>query len=99
MLTIASLNNLFIFYHVVFSMNTHALLSSHLRDELINCSNICGADHEDYLRALPEKDQKLIDTLRKKITKGEEPWHPLTRRYLARLLFDVSGILLCQIVL
>ncbi|KAI5067430.1 hypothetical protein GOP47_0017958 [Adiantum capillus-veneris] len=71
-------------------MNTHALVSSHLRDELVNCAKICSSDHEDYLRALPENDQKLIDTLRKITTKGEEPWHPLTRRYLARLLFDVQ---------
>ena len=60
------------------SMNTHALVTSHLRDEIVNCANICAADHEEYLRGLSESDQRLVGSFRKKQTKGEEPWYPLT---------------------
>ncbi|MCO5608266.1 hypothetical protein L7F22_062472 [Adiantum nelumboides] len=71
-------------------MNMHSMVSTHLRDELVNCTNICGANHDAYLRALPEKDQKIISDVRKKHTKGSEPWYPLTRKYLGRLLYDVQ---------
>lgn len=71
-------------------MNTHALVTTTLRDELVNCANICAADHGEYLKDLPEKDRALIARIRKKSTKGVEPWYPLTRRYLGKLLFNVS---------
>ncbi|KAI5064221.1 hypothetical protein GOP47_0020891 [Adiantum capillus-veneris] len=71
-------------------MNTHALVVTHLRDELVNCSHICAADHEAYVTGLPEKDQKLIATVRKEYSKGVEPWYTLTRRYLGKLLYDVQ---------
>lgn len=71
-------------------MNTHALVVTHLRDEIVNCSNICAADHEEYLVGLPEKDQNIIASVRKKNTKGVEPWYPLTRRYLAKICYHVS---------
>ncbi|KAI5054805.1 hypothetical protein GOP47_0029950 [Adiantum capillus-veneris] len=72
-------------------MNTHALVANHLRDEIVNTNHICAADHESYLVTLPEKDQKLIATVRRKYaTKGTEPWYPLTRRYLGMLVFDVQ---------
>lgn len=71
-------------------MNTHALVVTSLRDEIINCANICSASCEDYLEALPERDQRLIAQIRKKNTKGSEPWYPLTRRYLGKLVYNVS---------
>lgn len=58
----------------------------------MNLTHICAADPEVYLNTLPEKDRKLIADVRKYYSKGEEPWYPLTRRYLARLVYDVSGI-------
>ena len=72
------MNIIFVCCMLFCSLNTHALVASHLRDELINCSNICAANHEDYLQSLPETDQNIIDKLRKRSTKGEEPWYPLT---------------------
>lgn len=74
-------------------MNSHSLVTTHLRDEIVNLTHICGADPIVYLKALPEKDQKLIADVRKYYSKGEEPWYPLTRKYLARLVYDVSGML------
>ncbi|MCO5552543.1 hypothetical protein L7F22_006055 [Adiantum nelumboides] len=71
-------------------MNTHALVASHLRDELINCSHICGADHEEYLKCLSEKGQKVIALIRKKYLKGAEPWYPLPRQQLGKLLYDIQ---------
>ncbi|KAI5061498.1 hypothetical protein GOP47_0024003, partial [Adiantum capillus-veneris] len=71
-------------------MNTHALVVTHLRDELVNYSHICAADHEAYVTGLPEKDQKLIAVVLKKYSKGVEPWYPLTHRYLVNLLYDVQ---------
>lgn len=74
-------------------MNSHSLITTHLRDEIVNLTHICGADPVVYLKALPEKDQKLIADVRKYYSKGEEPWYPLTRKYLARLVYDVSMML------
>ncbi|KAI5080347.1 hypothetical protein GOP47_0005826 [Adiantum capillus-veneris] len=71
-------------------MNTHALVTSHLRDELVNCSHICAADHEEYLKGLSEKDRSIITLVRKRYSKGAKPWYPLTRRYLGKLLYDVQ---------
>ncbi|MCO5574614.1 hypothetical protein L7F22_028403 [Adiantum nelumboides] len=71
-------------------MNTHALVVTHLRDEIVNCSNICASDHEEYLLDLPDKDQRLITAICKKLSKGSEPWYPLTRRYLAKILYNVQ---------
>ncbi|MCO5586320.1 hypothetical protein L7F22_040259 [Adiantum nelumboides] len=41
-------------------MNSHSLVTTHLTDEIMNLTHICAADPNVYLRALPEKDQKLI---------------------------------------
>lgn len=71
------------------SMNMHALVTTHIRDEIVNTNHICAADHESYIKTLPDKDQKLIATVRRKNAKGAEPWYPLTRRYLGMLVFDV----------
>ncbi|MCO5549476.1 hypothetical protein L7F22_002947 [Adiantum nelumboides] len=71
-------------------MNSHSLVTTHLRDEIVNLTHICAADPNVYLRALPEKDKKLIADVRKYYSKGEEPWYLLTRKYLARLLYDVQ---------
>ncbi|KAI5082090.1 hypothetical protein GOP47_0001833 [Adiantum capillus-veneris] len=70
-------------------MNSHSLVTMHLRDEIVNLTHICAADSNVYLKALPEKDQKLIADLRKYYSKGDEPWYPLTQKYLARLVYDV----------
>ncbi|KAI5067819.1 hypothetical protein GOP47_0018347 [Adiantum capillus-veneris] len=75
---------------VSFSMNKHALVACHLRDEIVNTTHICAADHEVYLKGLPMQDQALIAEVRRKYSKGAEPWYPLTRRYLARLVYDVQ---------
>lgn len=74
-------------------MNTHALVVTSLRDELVNTANICSSKHDDYLKELPEEDKRIIESIRKKNTKGSEPWFPLTRRYLARLVYSVSYLL------
>lgn len=74
-------------------MNSHSLVTTHLRDEIVNLTHICAADPKIYLKDLPEKDQKLIADVRKYYSKGEEPWYPLTRKYLAKLVYDVSKIL------
>lgn len=65
-------------------------MATTLRDEIVNCANICAANSEDYVKDLPERDIKLIAQIRKKNTKGVEPWYPLTRRYLGKLLYNVS---------
>ncbi|KAI5064953.1 hypothetical protein GOP47_0019648 [Adiantum capillus-veneris] len=70
-------------------MNTHALVACHLRDEIVNMTHICAADHEVYLKGLSMQDQALIAEVRRKYSKGAKPWYPLTRRYLARLVYDV----------
>lgn len=72
------------------SLNIHALVVTSLRDELVNTSNICKADQQAYLQELPEEDVKLITQIRKRSTKGEEPWFPLTRMYLGSLVYNVS---------
>ncbi|KAI5067232.1 hypothetical protein GOP47_0017760 [Adiantum capillus-veneris] len=71
-------------------MNTHALVSCNLRDDIVNTTHICVVDHEVYLKGLPMQDQALIAEVRRKYSKGAEPWYPLTRRYLARLVYDVK---------
>ncbi|KAI5076304.1 hypothetical protein GOP47_0008369, partial [Adiantum capillus-veneris] len=71
-------------------MNTHALVVTHLHDEIVNTTHICTADHEMYLEGLLDRDQKLIAAVRKKNAKGTEPWYPLTRRYLGRLIYDIQ---------
>ncbi|MCO5613200.1 hypothetical protein L7F22_067476 [Adiantum nelumboides] len=71
-------------------LNTHALVTTTLRDELVSCANICFADHGEYLKDLPERDRMLIARITKKSTKGVEPWYPLTRRYLGKLVFNVQ---------
>ncbi|KAI5077627.1 hypothetical protein GOP47_0007451 [Adiantum capillus-veneris] len=35
-------------------------------------------------------DQNLIAAVRKKYAKGSEPWYPLTRCYLGRLVYDIQ---------
>ena len=77
----------FFFY---FSLNTHALVATSLRDELVNTYNICTSNSQDYLKELPNEDVVLIEKIRKKQTKGDEPWFPLTRKYLAKLVYNVS---------
>ncbi|KAI5064833.1 hypothetical protein GOP47_0019528 [Adiantum capillus-veneris] len=71
-------------------MNTHALVATHLRDEIVNTTHICAADHVMYLNGLPEKDQNLIAAVRKKYAKGSEPWYPLTRSYLGIIVYDIQ---------
>lgn len=78
-----------------FSLNTHALVATSLRDELVNTYNICTSNSGDYLKELNDKDVTLIMQIRKKQTKGEEPWFPLTRKYLAKLVYNVSSSLSC----
>lgn len=65
-----------------------------LRDEIVNCMSICEADYASYMLDLPEKDQRLISLIRRKMSKGMEPWYPLTRRYLGKLVYNVSVLYL-----
>ena len=79
---------------VLISLNTHALVATSLRDELVNTFNICTSNCDDYLKELTDDDVALIEQIRKKQTKGEEPWFPLTRKYLAKLVYNVSLFIL-----
>ncbi|MCO5573887.1 hypothetical protein L7F22_027662 [Adiantum nelumboides] len=70
-------------------LNTHALVATSLRDELVNTCNICTSNSQDYLKELPHEDVALIDKIQKKQTKGDEPWFPLTRKFLAKLVYNI----------
>ncbi|MCO5577299.1 hypothetical protein L7F22_031126 [Adiantum nelumboides] len=69
---------------------THSLVVTHICDKIINTTHICAADHEAYLKGLPEKDRKLIANVWRSHAKGVEPWFPFTRKYLGRLVYDVQ---------
>lgn len=71
-------------------LNTHALVAISLRDELVNTYNICTSNSQDYLKELPHEDVVLIDKIQKKQTKGDESWFPLTRKYLAKLVYNIQ---------
>ncbi|MCO5602547.1 hypothetical protein L7F22_056680 [Adiantum nelumboides] len=40
-------------------MNTHSLVVTHIRDEIINATYICAANHEVYLKGLSKKRSKI----------------------------------------
>lgn len=71
-------------------MNEHAIIKPSLRDILINAHNICECDSMVFMRTLSSSEIKSIENWRAQESKGKKPWFPLTRGYLARLVFQVE---------
>ncbi|KAI5060227.1 hypothetical protein GOP47_0024647 [Adiantum capillus-veneris] len=74
------------------AMNEYAIVKPSLRDILWNCNNIFKCDINAFLSALPQDQVEVLQSLRAKDTsiKGKQQWYPLTRGYLARLVFQVE---------
>jgi len=75
-------------------LNGHGIIPNTLRGEIISTYNLCHLDSKHFMKELLEREVNEIMKIRKKHTKVSEPWFPLTRAYLAHLVYQVVLILL-----